>query len=133
MSQVALDKFGRLLMEEVRDRAIYDWEQILSGSKKSPELQAIYSRFTEEQRQAVRALVPNIVDTSLHFMLSLIDWRDDIQLRIDPARGNEDLPVDTSDEREYVELRRVSDGLPGELCTSDGWIARFSGWKDGVE
>jgi len=114
MSLSALDHFGQLLMVEVRDRAIQQWEQTLSGEIKSEQDQRLFASLTEAQRAAIRTFTPAIVDTTLHFLLSLLDWREEIKVSVEL---DADIAPSISD---------ASDGLPHELHTQKGWVARFS-------
>lgn len=43
-----------------------------------------------------------------------------------------DLIKYTDDEKSFVSLRDISDGLSGELYTEDGWIEKFSTYKTTV-
>lgn len=116
MSQASLDKFGELLMRKVRDEAVLSWKMMLDGRMKgeaAEKVRSIVRDFSENDKQILSQLVPGIVDTVLHHLLWMAEQELDIQLGIKSADGTEDL-------------RDISDGLPGELYSSDGWIARFS-------
>lgn len=120
MSKAALDKFGQVLVRNVRDEAISDWEMIVSGHTKSQRAQELRDRlsgFSDEQRQVFLSLVPEVADTVLHHLLRCLEEEDDIELAV------------TADGERVQSLRDVSDGLPGELYTDEGWIARFSETK----
>nr|WP_092067147.1 hypothetical protein [Dendrosporobacter quercicolus]NSL49713.1 epimerase [Dendrosporobacter quercicolus DSM 1736]SDL50153.1 hypothetical protein SAMN04488502_10164 [Dendrosporobacter quercicolus] len=116
MSKSVLDKFGEVLVENVRDRTISNWDKILSGKMKGLSAQQVLEKiggFNEEQKEALRWLVPKIVDVSLHNYLAMIEEYEDINVEVvnNGQSGN---------------IRELSDGLAGELYTEDGWISRFS-------
>ncbi len=115
MSHAALDKFGQFLIHEVRDRSIADWENILTGKMKSERGKLIFQSLSSEQREALLTYTPAIVDTTLHFLLSLLDWREDMRMSVDVETG-----------ASVYNISEVSDGLPQELIAEDGWISRFS-------
>jgi len=116
MSQAALDKFGQLLMRKVRDEAIIDWKKMIGGSMKgesAEKLRQVLRPLSDDDRKIVVQLIPGIVDTVLHHLLWTVEQQVDLQLGIKAEEGVESL-------------RDISDGLPGELYTDEGWIARFS-------
>lgn len=116
-SQTALQLFGQLLMNKVRDEAITDWKMIIDGRMKdeaSAKTREILSSFTIEQRAILQLLIPEIVDTVLHHLLWALEQQKNVHIRV------------TIDNQEFPSLKDISDGLPGELYTDDGWIARFS-------
>jgi hypothetical protein len=112
-----LDELGKILMERVRDEAIGHWDSILSGKMKDEESQAIHQQVRKMGPQIealVRALVPRIVDTTLHHLLWTLEQNQErLKLIFVGEEGETDAAAD-------------SDGLPGELYTEEGWIARFS-------
>lgn len=114
MNNKFLDQFGEILMQRVRDEAIEQWEMTLDGKMKSENSQRLYSLVAASgQSQLINELVPQIVDTTLHHLLWTLEQEDSI-----------DISVSNDDKR--VSLKALSDGLPGELYTVDGWISRFS-------
>jgi hypothetical protein len=87
--RVALDRFGKILMSRVRDEAIRDCDAITmkdGGPEKVP----------------AGALVPKIVDTTLHRLLCMIGDEDMVALSVFAAG------------KEHPSLREASDDLPGE-------------------
>lgn len=117
MSEPQLDHFGQVLMKNVRDQAIDEWEMIIAGKMKSASSQrahAALANLDAEQVSAVRALVPQIVDSTLHHLLWTLDQDKSIVVGIRTPSG---LAPDISN---------LSDGLPGELYGKSGWINRFS-------
>ena len=118
MSNPPLDKFGELLVKKVRDKAIGDWERIISGEMKGVTSERVKQQiisFTPEQKNVLCKLIPLVVDTTLHHLLFTAEQEQSLQLMID------DTGEDVSQN-----LRNISDGLPGELYGNNGWIARFS-------
>jgi|WetSurMetagenome_2_1015567.scaffolds.fasta_scaffold1118757_2 hypothetical protein len=116
MARKSLDAFGLLLMRRVRDEAILDWDMILDGRMKSPRAQRIRQDLAvldERALSLISALVPRIVDTTLHHLLWILEQEKSLRLEI-------------KTDNETTEVSSLSDGLPGELYSSDGWIARFS-------
>lgn len=116
MSQVALDRFGELLMKKVRDEAITDWMMMIDGRMKGDtanKVRELLENVSEADRLLIMQLIPGVVDTVLHHLLWTAEQESDLRIgiRIDDA---------------IEELRDISDGLPGELYTENGWISRFS-------
>lgn len=117
MLNSALDKFGQLLMSEVRDRTIRQWKKIAEGRMKGEEALQLHEQFslmTYHDQNIVMALAPEIIDIVLHNLLAMLEQEEclDISIRVCDKVASS--------------LRDASDGLSGELYSSDGWIARFS-------
>ena len=68
---------------------------------------------SEADKRLVLQLIPGVVDTVLHHLLWAAEQESDLHVGIKMKNGIE-------------ELRDISDGLPGELYTDEGWISRFS-------
>ena len=115
MSDNVLDKFGKVLMESVRDRTISNWDMILNGKMKGLSAQHVREKivdFDEEKIEVLKWIIPKIVDVGLHnFLVMIEDNNINVEVVSNDKKGN---------------IRELSDGLAGELYTEDGWISRFS-------
>jgi len=113
----SLDAFGSLLMKRVRDQVIFEWNGYIDGQMKgstAARIQESLHLFDTRQIAALHQLIPEIVDTTLHHLLWMIEQEKAVNLTLSDKDG------------EVHELRDLSDGLAGELYAEDGWIARFS-------
>jgi hypothetical protein len=111
-----LDLFGRILMENVRDRSIDRFDQIKIGALKSKnaiELHELLKSFDSSQLEVLEKLVVEAIDNSIYNTLDMFEQHSS-EIEIFMLGKN---------------LTSISDGLPGELFTSDGWIDRFSKGK----
>jgi len=116
MSKDMLDQFGALLMEWVRDWSIEELDSVIRGNGKSPEqkkLGKLFKTLPSGPQDALEKLVPIAVDTTLHYFLWLIEENQNLDLVMKTPNG-------------VQSLRNESDGLSGELHSSNGWITRFS-------
>ena len=118
MNQEVLDHFGEVLMKNVRDYTINQWDRDFERSKIVVKLDQLISEkfkdFKPKQMESVKWLIPRIVDTTIHYFLWMFEQEENIDIAV------------TLD-GEYIErLQDISDGLCGELYTEDGWISRFS-------
>lgn len=116
MSQAALDKFGQLLMSKVRDESVIDWKMMIDGRMKgesAEKVRELLRNLTDADKKLLLQLIPGVVDTVLHRLLWTTEQQSDLKVGIRMEDGIEDL-------------RDISDGLPGELYTDKGWIARYS-------
>lgn len=107
-----LDKFGKVFIKEVRDRTIRLFNKKVQGVMKDKESQLLFeqvNKLSEEQQLLIDKIIPQIVDLSLHNMLCVFEEHDEFQIVIDGEN-----------------IADRSDGLSGELYTSDGWIEKFS-------
>lgn len=110
-----LESFGKILMKDVRDWVISNFERDLSGvSKQAPKF---FENLTAEQKQDIRTLVYETVDSTIHHFLFMLEQEAD--------DDTFDL-IYKEDKNHYVSLRDISDGLGGEPYTEDGWIEKFS-------
>lgn len=117
-----LDTFGELLISQVRDRTIEQWEKILTGQLKSKRAVNLYKeaqlKLDNSAFEMVTNLVNQIVDSTLHNFLDLCEQEDKINILFKTSDGEEDT--------QEIEIKDISDGLAGELYTEDGWILRYS-------
>lgn len=113
--QEALDRFGKHLMHLVRDLAIRYGTKFVAGTLKSEADRRLYARYfsqlDEAQRDVLYRFIPEVVDHTLHLLVSLLDSTDDLILLAKTETG------------ETFKLREASEEFPLELY---GWIARFS-------
>ncbi len=116
MSKDVLDQFGALLMGWVRDWSIEELDSIIRGNGKSPEqktLGKLFKTLPSGSQDALERLVPIAVDTTLHYFLWLIEENQNVDLVMKTTYG-------------IQSVKNESDGLSGELYSSNGWIVRFS-------
>jgi GH25 family lysozyme M1 (1,4-beta-N-acetylmuramidase) len=121
-----LDKFGKYLIREVRDRTLEINELIMQGNMGSRENQALY-KLTENLSDEIKVIINKYilknVDSTLHYFLWLIEQHDDL-----------DLTYYTDEQKlSPYSLKEISDGLCGELYTEDGWIAKYSQYPPSIE
>ena len=112
-----LDKFGELLMKEVRDLTTEHYLMIKSGKMKSAIAQSIYAniqRLNEEDKSILDSVAGELIDRTISNFLRMLENSEEFTIAIE-----EDVPADSN----IVEL---SDGLAGELFTEDGWYANYS-------
>ncbi len=117
MSKEALDCFGENLMSYGRDLAIREWDRVLDGTAKGVTARAAakkLSGITGKQMEAIRWLIPHIVDTTLDYVLWWLEQEKSVEVLV---KVGSQSPTDVAKE---------SDGLPAELYTERGWIRRFS-------
>ena len=117
-----LDKFGKFLMEHLRDRAIEHHDGLASGRWKAPALQQLQLEIqscTDEQELLIRACLLSAIDAGIHdFLFKLqeqADFENDIQVFVDG-----------------VNIVPLSDGIQAEPYGEEGWIARFSKYQAGI-
>ena len=118
MRQITLESFGRVLIREVRDVAVEHCDALFGWrGAPSEHWRAVAQEMSAED--AVRELIPDIVDHTLSDLLSAID---DGRLRISwapPGSQPEDLTE--------VGLGELEGCLAD--TSQDGWLARFAGQR----
>ena len=111
-----LDRFGRFLVRNLRDRMLYDLEMVLRGQWKTPDLQNLQKRLSglsAQDHATVREMVGRVITAGMHDLLFALQEESD-------AKGSIRVTVDGHD------VARLTDGLHGEIFGEDGWIVRFS-------
>jgi hypothetical protein len=115
MASTEVDKFGQLLVVNLRDAALDFLEGLVRGHWKAPstqQLQEDVAKLSPEQIDVVRRSVVACLDCGIHdFLFSLVEAHDF-------KRG---IAI-TVDGKNIAEL---SDGLHGEAYGEDGWVAKF--------
>lgn len=114
-----LDAFGRHLIESSRDGSIEEFDLIASGKMKSVEAKYFYeelSKIDPINHPFIRTLIVSMVDRTLHNFLSMVEEEEDIDIVF--VNGND-----------RISLKKISDGLAGELFSENGWISKFSEYK----
>jgi hypothetical protein len=117
MNEKALDLFGEMLISQVRDRTIREWDKIIAGQMKGEKAQSyaeIFKELTAEQQECIKSVISQIIDTTLHFTLWAFEQSNNLDISV------------AVDSESVQRLKEISDGLTGELYTEDGWIMRFS-------
>lgn len=112
----AIDKFGTIVMENLRDNAIDFFEKLVKGHWKAPKLQKLQAElksFDQEQIEIIRKVLFQSIDTGIHdFLFKLqeqVDFENEIEINV-----------------QGINILKASDGLHGELFTEDGWFEMFS-------
>ncbi|MBQ6566281.1 MAG: hypothetical protein IJR93_07295 [Treponema sp.] len=106
------DFFGKILIDDVRDRTIRNIDSIVTGRMKDEDSQCLYKKIcllSLKQNELINELIPKIVDFTLHNMLEMFEEHEEIELTVKGRNLNE-----------------ISDGLAGELYTEDGWIQKYT-------
>jgi hypothetical protein len=95
MMNKTVEYFARLLMQEVRDRAIEGCEAVVQGKRSGPLSGPTYERvkkLSPADRDVVLTLIPFVVDATLHELLSTLEADENLTLLIrtegDPTPRN---------------------------------------------
>lgn len=115
-----LDKFGRFVVENVRDVAVDSYLMIRSGRAAAQNLQALQNEFASlrpETRRLVDSIVARVLEVQLHDLLFALQDSYDRNLGVA-------VLVDG------VDVAKESGMLHGELYGEGNWIARYSRYPD---
>ena len=111
-----LEYFGRFVAENLRDRALDDFELLAKRHWKAPALQDLQTALSElppSELEVARRALRRVVDSAIHdFLFALQEEHD--------SSG----PLEVRVNGEAVAA--TSDGLQGEPYSEEGWFARFS-------
>lgn len=111
-----VEKFGQLVVAQLRDRAIDHADGLLAGRWKAPgllPLQTALAELSPNQKELIRRVLKNSLDSGIHDFLFAIGEAHDSQQGIA-------IIVDGHD------VAALSDGLQGEPFGDEGWFAKFS-------
>lgn len=114
--QKSLDKLGKMLMADVRDKVLDGQELLLTGRLRASakqDYQARIAKLPPDQKELLREVIAETIDTTLHDLLFALEVMHD-------RGGPVELMLDGKPASDF------SDGLQGELFGAEGWIARFS-------
>jgi hypothetical protein len=117
-----LDYFGRQLVNQVRDAAFSDADQVFERTNRAPSRQdflKVLARFSQDDIDIIRKLVRDEIDNTLHHLLW---WLEREQLN-EAQRVKVDVLVGGS---VIEDIAEKSDGLSGEYEGREGWMGRFS-------
>lgn len=111
----ALEKFGRILIQEVRDYVNEDMQKIINGEMRGAQAAKLHTAIKQhpESRQLLDTLVPHVIDRTLSQLLFTLQENPEFEILVHDSDGK---PVNVVAE---------SDGLAGELF-GEGWIQRYS-------
>lgn len=114
-----VDKFGKFIVENLRDKGIDFAEGLLKKHWKAPnllEMQNEIANLNDTQKKAFINAITETIDGAIHdFLFALqeqADFDNDIQILVDGQN--------------IVEL---SDGIHGEAYSDEGWFAKYSRHK----
>lgn len=116
--QDPLKRFGKFLVENLRDKGIDFAENLLKNHWKPSELkniQAELQTLTDIQKETFRQAIVKTIDTAIHDFLFALQEQADLG-------NNIQIIVDG---KNVVEL---SDGIHGEAYSDKGWYAKFSNY-----
>ncbi|MBS0266810.1 MAG: hypothetical protein JSS02_33090 [Planctomycetes bacterium] len=121
--QAALETFGKMLTEEVFDRACaYLQAKVtrgMTGTQEDP-MQQAYLSLDDSAKRVVNRLMFDAVDQTFAQFLNFLEVHEI------------PLPVVTR-QNKCIDVQGLSDGLPVEPYGDSGWIARFSRFRDGIQ
>ncbi|MGS2727544.1 hypothetical protein ACU8DI_13115 [Psychroserpens sp. BH13MA-6] len=118
-----LEKFGKLIVEKLRDKQIDWFKGLIQGkltSTESKELHAELTKLTQEEKQVVADVLEKVLEKSMHDFLFAIQESNDLDSGLKVFMDGENVA-------------ELSDGLHGEIFTEDGWVQRFSRHKSVYE
>lgn len=111
-----VEKFGKFIVENLRDKGIDFAEGLLKRHWKAPDLldmQNEIANLTDAQKAVFIKAITTTIDGAMHDFLFALQEISDIQIVVDGQN--------------IVEL---SDGIYGEAYSDDGWFAKYSRFNE---
>lgn len=112
----ALDKFGKFIVQSLRDRAIEQNNQLLRSELAGAaiqELQRRVSLLNSDQKALLHDVVVDLIDTAMHDFLFALQEAHDNDAGIEIVVNGQNIA-------------ETSGMLNGEHLGPDGWISKFS-------
>jgi hypothetical protein len=115
MNNTALEKFGQLLIQMVRDNVIRQWDRLLDRKTIIPrfkKFEPVLEALNEQQVEMLRELGPYYIDNTLHDFLFMLEGSKWIKLRLE------------TDEQIVEDIRTLTQGdLQGYIFI---WAEKYS-------
>ncbi|MDR2409595.1 MAG: hypothetical protein LBE13_16005 [Bacteroidales bacterium] len=127
-----VNKFGKIFVEFVRDGTLESIYNVLSGKcddERDRKFSSLFSKSSEDQKALVKELLTRAVNSTMGNTFFLFDQYCSTLVQ----SNNCVIQLIYSENGEYFDINEVSDGLEGELYSTDGWIAKFSAYGDSIE
>ncbi|MCR5126512.1 MAG: hypothetical protein K6B69_00270 [Lachnospiraceae bacterium] len=115
-----VDYFGKCVIEEVYDSALYSVNHIIDLSTKNPVDQknySVFADFTEEQKEKIKELMKQTTVDIIYRFLEMIEEHDD-EFKIIIEKDEETYSLTDISEKMGSEIADVED--------EEGWIRKFS-------
>ena len=112
-------KFGKFIVENLRDKGISKAELLMKNHWKTPALQVLQAkldRFSTEEKDVILDAFIDSIDSAIHDFLFALQER---------AHFEKDFQILVDREN----IAEISDGIHGEAFGDDGWYAKFSKYK----
>lgn len=112
--------FGKCVIEEVYDPALYGVNQVIDLTTKNPIDQknySVFSSFTEEQKEKLKELMKTTTVDIIYRFLEMIEEHDE-EFKIVIENGSESYSLTDISEKMGSEIADIED--------EEGWINQFS-------
>jgi len=116
-NQEILDEFGRLLAADVFDDQYRFIKNDLNALANTEEYQSLFARMTEKQKEELELYTREILVGALFNFLKLFEEHSEFKISHTGASGT-------------VDLNEASEMLKAEAIIENGWIRRFSKYKE---
>jgi len=115
-----LDQFGQFVIQNLFDKGINQFQRLAHGEIKAPELltlQQELKRFNKQEIAIIQKLIIEIMESSMHDFLFAIQER---------SEAENDIQITV----EQHNIAEQSDGLHGEMFGENGWMKKYSNFKE---
>ena len=115
-NQEILDKFGKVIIENVFDDNYRYIKQIFSGNTKwnvGKEYTDIFNKLNIEDKKKLKTFFYEMLKTNIFSFLSIFE-------------NNENYKIYFEDDKKKINIDELSEMLKAEPVIENGWIDRFS-------
>lgn len=119
----SLEKFGKIIIENLRDKQIDFYRGLLTEKWKAEDLKDLQKKLKtidKKDKETINDLVDELLTHAIHDLLFAIQENHDLENGLEILVDNKNVA-------------ELSDGLHGEIFSDDGWIQKFSKYKSDKE
>lgn len=118
-----LDEFGQFAIREIYDKAFHGVQRIMNGEIRGDQAETMFAGYLAldaEKKNLVHAFAADGISMAFSLFLHSFD-------------ASSTPLLFRSSSGEVVDVAKISDGIAAEPYNEDGWIARFSKYRNGFQ
>ena len=118
--QEILDEFGKLIINNIFDESLTYYESLRTKTTKwniGQEYSEIIDKLSEHDKDILFTYIKSILSASIFSFLQIFE-------------ENSNFKIIYEDNKKIVDLNKISEMLKAEHHGENGWIERFSKFKD---
>lgn len=115
-NQEILDRFGKLVIDNIYNDALDHFKCIRSGTTKwniGKEYTEVFSKLTDDEKEILFKYIKELLNTSIFSFLQIFEENPEFKIIFKNGNGQQ------------IDLNKISEMLKSEHHGEDGWIKKF--------